>query len=216
MKNRKRNRRTLILAICCAVILAVGGITAYFTDSDSAANVFITGKVAIDLIEPQYDIHSEERKAMTPGKVLNKDPQVTNTGINDAFIFLELVIPKAKIKTANTDGSQNPAVDRELFEYGINEGWSQVVKEDQADGCRYIYAYGSANACSPLAAGQTTPVLFQNGKIRFINAIEGQGLEEETLELPIDAYGIQATDVAGGKTKPEEVWGILETQQAGK
>lgn len=216
MKDKKRNRRNYVLAICCMTVLTIGGITAYFTDTDSAANVFTTGKVAIDLTEPEYDKHPEERKAITPGKMLYKDPKVTNTGINDAFIFLEVTIPKAVIKTANADGSQNPEANKELFEYVINGGWSQIVKEDKPDGCRYVYAYGTSSACSTLAAGQTTPVLFKDGTIRFVNAVEGQGLEEGTLELPVDAYGIQAADISGGKTAPAEVWNVLETQQAGK
>ena len=213
---RLREKGSMLLAAFLLAVVAIGGISAYFTDVDSVANVFTIGKVKIDLTEPAYDAHPQDHQNLTPNKSLDKDPYVTNTGINDAFVFTEFTIPKAEVKTAAENGSQNTAVNQELFQYQISEGWTQVVKEDREDGCRYVYAYGSNEACTPLSAGQTTPVLFADGKIRFLNVIEGQGLEEEMLELPVDAYGIQTVDLDGGKTAPADVWAVLENQQAGK
>ncbi|MCQ4635338.1 SipW-dependent-type signal peptide-containing protein [Anaerovorax odorimutans] len=212
-KEKKSIRKTVLLAAGLAAVITIGGISAYFTDVDSAANVFTTGKVAIELKEPEYNARPEEHRNITPNKSLAKDPYVTNTGINDAFVFLEFTIPKATVKTANENGSQNVAINQELFAYGISEGWTQIVREDGEDGCRYVYAYGTKEACKPLAAGETTPVLFSGGAIRFINVIEGQGMEEETLELPVEAYGIQTVDIDGGKTAPEDIWPVLENQQ---
>lgn len=214
--EKRRMRKNLLLGACLAGVLAVGGIFAYFTDTDSAANVFTVGKVEVDLTEPEYDAHPEDHKDLTPDKVLDKDPKVTNTGINDVFVFMEVTIPKATVSTAAENGSQNPAANQELFTYEVSEGWVQVVKDDKADGCRYVYAYSTGQNCSVLKSEKTTPPLFKDGKIRFINVIEGQGLEEESLELPVEVYGIQATDLNGGKTDPAGVWAILETQQAGQ
>ena len=211
-----KKKRSALLAVFLLTLLGIGGASAYFTDVDSAANVFTVGNVKVDLTEPEYDAHPQEHQNITPNKSLNKDPYVTNTGINDAFIFAEFTVPKAEIKTAAENGSQNTAANQELFQYQIGEGWTQIVKEDREDECRYVCVYGSKETCTPLSAGQTTPVLFAGGKIRFLNVIEGQGLEEELLELPIDAYGIQTVDIEGGKNTPEAVWAVLENQQAGK
>lgn len=210
--KKKCLKRNIILAVCLATVMTIGGIAAYFTDTDSATNVFTVGKVEVQLTEPQYDAHPDDHKNLTPGKLLDKDPQITNTGINDAYVFLDVTIPKANAATAESDGSRNPALVQELFSYEISDGWTQIVKEDRADGCRYVYVYGDSKKCTPLAAGQTTPSLFKDGKIRFINVIEGQGFEEEMLELPVDAYGIQTTDIQGGTSNPQEVWSVLDTQ----
>ena len=57
---------------------------------------------------------------------------------------------------------------------------------------------------------ETTPTLFDT--VRFINAVEGQGMEETTQHIVLNAYGIQSTDINGGTVSPEEVWSVLSKQ----
>ena len=51
MQNKKR-MKTMIAATAMIGVLAIGGISAYFTDGDTATNTFTVGKVSIDLQEP--------------------------------------------------------------------------------------------------------------------------------------------------------------------
>ena len=50
-------------------------------------------------------------------------------------------------------------------------------------------------------------------KVSFVNAVEGQGLENAAFDLEISAYGIQTTDLDGGRETPAQVWGILSNQK---
>lgn len=104
----KKNRKNLVIAIAMIMVLAVGAIAAYFTAQDTATNTFTFGKVDIDLLEPNWD--PDDATEVTPNQELLKDPQIQNTGINDAFMFAVVQVPKAEIVTsAVPTGVQNGA-----------------------------------------------------------------------------------------------------------
>ena len=91
-------------AVCAVIgVMLLGSATAFFTDQGSAANEFIVGNVSVDLTEPGWN--PDDGTALTPNKTVKKDPQVTNTGSNDAFVFLQVKVPTASVKTAAADGS---------------------------------------------------------------------------------------------------------------
>ena len=198
--------------------MAIGGISAYFTATDDATNTWTVGKVTIDLKEPIYDaLTPEERENITPNQELPKDPQVTNTGVNDAFVFMRVTVPKANVKIADQTGAVQSAAVRELFTYTLNSGWYQVSKTEGTNSNTYVYAYASSSQCTPLSANATTPSLFKDNKITFINVIEGQNLEETTVQMPVEAFAIQTTDINDktdgiDKVAPAAVWNILINQ----
>ena len=79
-------------AVCAVIgVMLLGSATAFFTDRGSATNEFIVGNVSVDLTEPRWN--PDEGTALTPNKTVKKDPQVTNTGSNDAFVFLQVKVP---------------------------------------------------------------------------------------------------------------------------
>lgn len=96
-----------ILSLCLVVALAatavIGGTLAYFTDTDTKTNTFTAGdiKIAIDEIFPEDEL--------MPGawdkNALQKEVYVENTGSNDAYMWIEVLIP-AELDTPN-DASQN-------------------------------------------------------------------------------------------------------------
>ena len=92
------NAKKKILAVALAAsmaVLAVGGSSlAYFTDTDSADNVFTVGNIKIDLTEPNWETEGkEEAKDMYPGEPVAKDPTVTNTGANPAVVRIKVTLP---------------------------------------------------------------------------------------------------------------------------
>lgn len=223
MKNRKK----LVVLAAMAAVMVIGGISAYFTSTDSAKNTWTVGNVEIDLQEPEYDQHNEtEAKEMTPNKVIHKDPKIQNTGENDTYVFLKVSIPKANVALADQDGKKQAASLQELFDYTVNSGWVKVAEDKSAtDKNTYVFAYGTDTACTKLAKGEYTSVLFKNteaagmadagtvGLITFKNVIEGQGLEGVTLHIPVDAYGIQTADLTSTDVAtPVEVWNIINNQ----
>lgn len=213
-------KKLLIMGGALACLAGVGGIMAYFTDNDVADNNFTIGKIDIDLEEPTWDRLPDtdgdevpdEHEDILPNETIAKDPQVKNTGVNAAFIFMEVKVPYANVVTANADGTKNAAADTELFSYTVNPGWVEVGEGTKnADGTvTHLYAYGSSTAMTSLAANATTPTLFD--AVTFANVIEGQGLEESTKTINIKSYGIQTTNVNGGVTAPDAVWQVVNNQ----
>lgn len=222
-----RNRKKVVIVTALAALMMVGGISAYFTSTDNAENTWTVGNVEIDLQEPGYDqFNPEESKGMTPNEVIHKDPKIRNTGSNDAYVFMKVSIPKANVAVATQDGTKQEAQLQELFDYTINNGWVKVAENTSAaDKNTYVFAYGTDTVCTALAKDDFTSVLFKNtetagmaeagtvGLITFKNVIEGQGLESITLHIPVEAYGIQTTDLtAQDVTSPAEVWKVINNQ----
>lgn len=229
----KARKKQVVIVMALAAIMAITGTAAYFTASEEAVNSWTVGKVDIDLQETEYDKHKEEEsKDITPNMELHKDPKAVNTGNNDAFIFMKVRIPKATVKVASQTGNVTAtATSQELFDYQWNNGWTvidtQEVKEAEATYQEYVVAFGTANECTALKPGETTPVLFLNsnsshiaspgaaGIITFKNIIEGQGLENVQLNLNVETYAIQADNLTTEDTKnPTRVWGIITAQTA--
>lgn len=89
---KKKSILMAAIAVMLVAVLVVGGTLAYFTDTKSADNVFTVGNVAIKLDEsnvndPNGDrVTSNEYTDVFPGIQYKKDPVVTNTGKNDAYV----------------------------------------------------------------------------------------------------------------------------------
>lgn len=171
-------------AICFA---SMGGVSAYLTDRASATNEFTVGKVDIDLEEPNWK--PEEQKKIEPGKVIAKDPQITNNGVNDAYVYLEVTIPIAEVEAASEDGTRLGKQEQELFSFKANKNWTRLSSVKKDNTRVYTYAYDAV-----LKPDATTDTLFDS--LTFLNVIEGQ-LDLQKLEVPVKAYAIQASYTGG-------------------
>ena len=47
-------KKSIAVAIVLAIVLLIGGMLAYFTDTDTETNEFTLGNVSIDLQEPNW------------------------------------------------------------------------------------------------------------------------------------------------------------------
>lgn len=114
----KKKILVLALTIAMVAILAVGGSLAYLTDTKTATNTFTVGNVKIDLIEQQKGANGEleafsQNKVLKPGKsndgnAVSKIVTVKNTGANDAWVWVELLIPEYLVSNKYpTDESKN-------------------------------------------------------------------------------------------------------------
>ena len=219
-KGISKKMKTGLLCGALAGVMTIGGIMAYFTDGDTATNTTTVGKISIDLQEPNW----EPEEDITPGQDIRKDPLVKNDGVNDAYMFLEVKVPYANVTIANEDGTKGAKADTELFSYKVNDGWVEVgtaAKDEENHVITHLYAYGTADNMTAVAADASTGTLFDY--VRFANVIEGEGLEETTQDIVINAYAIQTLNVndakteidgnnADGKVKPADVWEVLHNQ----
>ena len=171
-----------ITAIClCAALLAiaiVGGTLAYFTDTKTAENTFTMGNVRIVLDEADVN-GGAERVAQNeyevyPGKVVDKDPTVHNTGRNSAYLrarvtvsgWLDLVQTCYKEELAGLSFPSQAYAEKALglLIDGLGEGWSVVgveagTGEKASDAC-FLLKYDGI-----LAAGADTAPMFTKATI---------------------------------------------------
>ena len=249
-KNKKKAGALALVGLC-----GVGATMAYFTDADTATNHFTVGKVDIDLTEDHWNPKEDKDKdgipdvqEVTPKQEYAKDPTITNTGKNKAYVFAKVKVPyRDNLVTANDNGTKNKPQSVELFNYDVKQGWIEITNPDAADGkqnetihrtsgdavsnkARYdekthtvthLYAYATDKAMTVLDKGTTTVPVFDF--IRFVNAVEDQNLEETALDVVVNGYAIQTTNIndgkvaldnnnTDGKVSPTEVWSALTNQ----
>ena len=117
LKFRKSYIFALVLVVCVIVIAASRGTIAYFSDDQEITNVFTAGNIYITLSEaavkddgygnliedtesPRVEgvaINSTENVhhnfgMLYPGKVMHKDPTITNTGSDPAWVAAKVII----------------------------------------------------------------------------------------------------------------------------
>lgn len=215
-----------MIAGAMAAAMTVGGVMAYFTDTDEKVNSFTVGRVEIELQEPEWDKKPDEddngipdeAENMVPMQTITKDPKVKNTGDNDAFIFLTVEKPCREAVTVNADGTRNPSTMTELYQYAADKSWICLGSCPVTDGKgnqtarKYLYAYAGENGeCTAVIPGDTTVPLFE--QVTFANLMEEQGVENQTFSMPIHAYAIQTTDLDGGTKDARRIWQIISNQK---
>ena len=153
MKNK--TWKNYLGAAALVTVLFAGSVSAYFTDQDEKVNTFTVGKVTIELEEPKWEKKPDdngnkipdEAERMTPNQTIIKDPQVKNTGNNDAFIYMTVEVPCRQIISVNNDGTRNPLAMRELYNYQVDNSWELLGTVDVSDesgkkvAVKHLYAY---------------------------------------------------------------------------
>lgn len=183
----KMNWMKTAMVCGAAGLLVLGGTSAYLTDYEQAVNEFTVGKVEINLTEPEWK--PEENQRIVPSQNIRKDPQITNVGRNEAFVYLQVAIPKAEVLTADEQGHRREKALTELFTFENNGSWTLLEEKDGETEKIYTYSYNEV-----LEAGQKTEALFES--VTFANVIEGQ-LDTIELDIPIRAYAIQTSNTGG-------------------
>lgn len=211
--NRKK---TVAVAIVLALLLLIGGLLAYFTDTDSKTNKFTLGeqKVEISVVETQWDALEDTDEEgqpgygipdiaedIIPGKTITKDPKIQNdSDTNSVCAFAEVVVPAVNATTP-------------LFTYTVNGGWYEMgtgTYDDTAKTITHRYAYGTSEAMTELEAGQSTtnPVF---SSVTFNTALDETLLTgvATAQQIDVNAYGIQYDNIGDDYT-PATVWELFE------
>lgn len=185
-------KRNVFLAGSLAAVMLIGGTFAYFTDTKETTNKFSVGNVTTELVEEHWDTTDTDgdgvpdaAQNIVPGQTISKDPKVKNVGKNDAYAFLEVTVPTATVVTANDNGTRKASAKVELFSYTVNGGWTQLDKTTKDDCVVYVYYYNKI-----VQPGKETGTLFDN--VTFVNAIEGQGLEDTPQQINVKSMAIQS------------------------
>lgn len=122
----------IVLLVALVAAISIGATVAYLTDRDSEVNTFTIGDVEIDLNE-----EFEQGSTLIPGVDIEKKPTITNTGDNDAWVWLTWAIPAAL--DVNTPGSDVGSINNVIhwnFRAATTEGYvtEEKVQKAIADG----------------------------------------------------------------------------------
>lgn len=96
MDNSKKirwNKKSAVISVLLIAAILVTGALAFLTARDSKTNVFTVGNVAMLLQEPNWNQDSEAVKHFLPTSIIEKDPQVQNTGSSKAWVFMTVDVP---------------------------------------------------------------------------------------------------------------------------
>ena len=180
----KRMKKSLPAATALILmILIVNSSIAYFTSKDKAGNVYTVGSVDIKIDEPSWD--PGEDHPIEPGKEHDKDPVVTNTGNNDAYVRIRLCISdySAFIKHGGNDYDITS-----MFNIGskwVKTGGPVIDSED--DTVRFTYTYTEV-----LPVGKVTEPLFTKVTMPdFIDSDMIRDMDNE-FDVTVQADAIQA------------------------
>ena len=207
MKNKTKK------ALCAASILgvvAISGIFAYLTDVEVAQNVFVVGNVDIELLEPAWDTEADPTldqdgdtipdfaQDVVPGQVIEKDPQVKNIGKNDAYVFVNVAIPRAQFTIVNDEGRTPSMIAvhipyRDVFSYTYDDqhwGLLDTYTSDDDEYTYNIYYYKGE-----LAVDATTEPLFNEVQVANIAGDSSYMNMSKVQSITIDAYAIQADEL---------------------
>ncbi len=190
----KKKITALCLAVAMLAVAVIGGTLAYFTDTDEAKNVFTVGSVKIEIEEPNWDPNEQSKKMenIVPGISYEKDPQVKNTGKNDAYVRMTVCFQNG-VSIGGTAGESLT----DLFK-NLSSDWTFVSDGLSIGGAGHINGhtncwYATFNYNKILKAGETTAPLFTAVKIPSTWTQEQfESFIGNEFEVVVSAEAIQA------------------------
>ncbi len=228
-------KKTVIAAAVLALVVLVGGILAYFTDTEENVNVFTIGNVDITLTEAGWtegsfvndvwtagtsgEYSRDEAQNLTPNAVIPKAPIVTNVGSNDAYVFVKVTVPMDDAATATEAKNGTTPVNKELFTFTLNSGWKELSHNTATGEYVFVYATGDHTGSGILktemsilnkAGGATvaTPAVFD--QVTLIDLAEAPA--DLAPEIDVKAYAIQSNNIDSTKTTAESIFALFAAQ----
>ena len=157
------------------------------------ATIFTDDEIKTDAAN--YSAYIGERgKNMVPGRNFAKCPYVVNTGANDAYVRIRVMIPSAAnndfvdVKDGGVITNQwcSTALNCGEFQTGAQAGWPVIEKGVEKDGVKYdVYTF---TRTEPLKAGAMTEWNVWN----YIGI--NKTATSDDIQKAIDAGAITATD----------------------
>lgn len=210
-------KKSIAVAIVLLLVLVIGGMLAYFTDTDTETNVFVLGEdVKIDLIETNFD-SALASSGIHPGTTVDKDPQIENESTStDAYVFAEVIVPcyASTGSTVDTplftlnDASGN-ALGTTVNSAG-NTGWTLIsvsAIDTTAKTIKYVYAWGTSSSMTTLDATTTTTTPVFSSVTLAPTLTSAQKATAGTTNIVVNAYGIQTDGLS--VTTPTAIFALF-------
>lgn len=219
-----------IISVVAVLVLAVGGIMAYLTDTAEVTNTFTVGDVQIKLDEVVVD---EDGKALTngsrteqgneyhliPGLEYDKDPTVTvKAGSEESYVRMLVTVDCLKELDEIFNPYPGSAV-VDIFQGYDSSVWECVKETRNAEGTAITYEFrykkGTVSGFDGNGdkAELELPALFTSFKIPGF--ITGEQLKTiEDMKIVVVGHAIQAAgfEADGAKTAEDVAWEAFDAQ----
>lgn len=190
----KKKLVTLCAALALCATAIIGGTLAYFTDTKTAENTFVVGKVAITLDEAKVNEMGEAQQGdrvtgneykLIPGHTYKKDPTIHVANDSEkSYLFVKVV---NGIEALEAAGEGTIAKQMEA------KGWKPLANVAN------VYYFGGIDGKPAVVSANDNKVIFENF------TINGELTELNNVSpITITAYAVQADGFAD-KTAAE-IW----------
>ncbi len=182
---KKKKTILLIVVALLFITIVIGGITAYFTKTtETLNNVFTIGSINIVLNEPAWNAANATN--LVPGDQVDKDPTVTNTGSNPAYVFVKVTIPNY----SNTDLFSLDGID--------TTAWQLISETTSNNVCTHVYAYATGNTVAKLTAlnPAAAVTLFNDVTLTSNETVAQAASDAGNTTITVTAYAVQTNNVA--------------------
>ena len=175
----KKKIITLALVVCLITLSIAGATTAYFTDTKSVTNTFVSGSNDIKINLTMTNATTNEK--LFPGVAYNKTTVLSNTGADSVYVGVI-------ISLSNTGKVVTAANALGLIE-GINTD--------------YQYAVVSTDTGADIYLVRKTALPANSGDTVFTNFVPDASWDNDTMEkcgnmtLTVSAYATQTAGMTG-------------------
>lgn len=200
----KKKLLAIFLIVCVLAITISTTSLAYFTDTKTVENTFAVGDVTITLDEAKVQVvdehaqlvdgqRTEENQSygkLYPGFSITKDPTITNTGSESAYVGAKIVIT-----TKNGITNDNKSIFDGLLTGGLLTQSTGVVVNKRLNSNAYeIYI-----VCNTALAKDAKAQLFTTLDIpeTYNNA---QMAQFEDMKISVTAYAVQSVGMTDAAT----------------
>lgn len=219
-------KKTIAVAVVLALVLIIGGMLAYFTDTETKTNVFTLGdNVEISLTETGWTQDGQtsnwtrtEAQGVHPGTKVAKDPTINNDSTTTpAYVFAKITVPCYASTGTTVDtplykllNSSDAALVTTVGSAG-NAGWTLISVssiDTTAKTITYVYAYSNGTTMTSLAenTSTTTPVFSKVQVDPNLTAAQ-KTTASATPNIEVKAYGIQTDGL--DVTTPTDIFALF-------
>ena len=201
------------IAVCLIAAAITGATIAYFTDNESVDNTFTIGEVAIKLDESKVTLDANNRAVVSttervsanqdygylyPGQILTKDPIITNTGSEKAFVA-------AKVTISTTADITDATLVEDLLSGGMllsGSGATCVSALDNGDYVIYILYHGEMNKDQQITLFTT---------LSIPSAYDNDDMDKlQGLKISVVAYAVQSAGFTNAKDAIEAGFDVFD------
>lgn len=195
-QTRKSGTRRAVVAGTLAACLALGGVFAYLTATDTVTNnLSLAESLKITVVEPNWDTADADgdgipdaAQDMVPGQSVAKDPAIRNETGTEAYVIAQVKVPVTTVQTAAEKAEGTDAREQELFTYAVKDGWTENGAAVIAGG----YATHTYFCDSTLAGNGTTSSIFDNVTLIDLVDIPSGLSESRATQIDVVGHAIQA------------------------